>query len=245
MRNAVDRLREFVDTPLFSEFRERLLSVNKKINLTRIISEDEFRIKHIEDSLMPLFSSKYFNFDFYGVARRTIDIGTGGGFPVFPMALLFNGGVLLEQAGLNHTFLGSDSVGKKMKALTLVAEEIGVPRLDFVTGRAEDLARLAQYRESFDAVTSRAVAELSVLLEYMAPFAAVGGLVAAYKSGNIADELELSRSAADKLSLELVEQLAYSLSGNMGERTLLVYKKYAATKGEYPRKAGIPKKAPL
>lgn len=241
---AQEWLSELARSPNFVLFRERLLAANERVNLTRIVSEGDFAVKHIEDSLLPLFLSEYFNVGLFDSPRRVIDVGTGGGFPVFPMALMFSERRLCGRRG-EHKFVGFDSVGKKMRALSEIAGELGINGLSFISGRAEELARLPEYRERFDVVTSRAVAELPVLLEYMAPFVAVGGFAAAYKSGGVRAEVETARVAAKELSLELIESVDYSLSGDSGERTLLVYRKTGRIDRKYPRGVGIPKKKPL
>ena len=110
-----------------------------------------------------------------------------------------------------------------------------------VHGRAEDLGQNRLYRERFDAATSRAVANLPVLLELTTPFVKVGGSAIAYK-GDAAEELQNAKSAAFLLHVKL---RTVELASDLGKRCLIFADKTAPTPKQYPRKAGTPNKKPL
>lgn len=68
-------------------------------------------------------------------------------------------------------------------------EELGLKEIEALHARAEELGRNKEYREKFDLVVSRAVANLSSLEEYCVPFVKLGGNFISYKSGEIEEEV--------------------------------------------------------
>lgn len=245
----------------FSSFKALILEKNRHLNLTRIVSDEDFKYKNIEDSIMPLFLSKFFSFSFFKERRRVLDIGTGGGFPLIPLAILLSdsssqfdidnvSAEVLDASFSSHrikspVFYGLDSVKKKIHAVEDVALSLGLSNVHFLADRAEIFGRDPLYRETFDCVIGRAVAEVPVLLEYSVPFVKVGGYICMYKSADIEAEMCISDKTFDILGVRLVECLPYSLSHQMGARNFLVYKKVKKTTDKYPRNAGVAKKNPL
>lgn len=225
----------------FRHLREVVVRMNERINLTRIVGDEDFRIKNIEDSLEPLFLSRAFAVDGFPDGGKMIDVGTGGGFPLLPLAM-YNRLVFPSRG---FSYCGLDSVGKKMRALAEIAGEMRIENIHFISGRAEVYGRDMQFRERFDLATCRAVAELPVVLEYCSPFVKVGGVVAVYKAKSAAEEMEKSGNAACRLGLQLIETCAYALSQQQGERVLFLFRKGRPISADYPRKDGVPKKAPL
>ncbi len=264
MKNEVDArrtIREWEKTFVFERFKELLLEKNKQVNLTRIVSDEDYSIKNVEDSLLPLFFSKYYNKQNLSEGTTLMDLGVGGGFPLFPLYLL----CLLE--GYSVDFVGLDSVKKKLVALEEIYQSLlfdwdsenaiekvrtnddqvakFIPTIRFFAGRAEELGREKKHREQYDIVVARAVASLPVLLEYASPFVKKGGIFVAYKGVGAEEELLVSKNAEKILGLELVETIDYELREDMGSRTLLVYQKVQFISKKYPRNTGIPKKKPL
>ena len=203
-----------------------LLDWNEKINLTAIKEENEFIVKHFVDSLIinNLVKDK----------DKIIDVGTGAGFPGIPLKL-FN----VEQ---KITLI--DSVGKKIKVLNDVIEKLDLKYIEAIHIRAEDLARDNKYRECFDVAVSRAVANMSTLVEYLIPFVKVGGLIICMKGPKIDEELESSRSAINLLGgrVDYIEN--FNISGEF-ERNVIVIKKVKNTPNKYPRGQGKALKEPL
>jgi len=111
--------------------------------------------------------------------------------------------------------------------------------------RAEELARQAGQREAYDYCSSRAVARLAVLSEYCLPFVKVGGQMLAYKAGEIEEELSEAQFAIKKLGGTTDQVVSFSLPDDAGKRSLVVIRKIKETPRIYPRKAGMPTKAPL
>lgn len=203
-----------------------MLEWNKKINLTSITDEEDIIIKHFVDSLS---INKYLSKN-----KNVMDVGTGAGFPGIPLKI-FNEDI---------EFILVDSLNKRINFLEEVKQKLNINKLELVHSRIEDLAKDLKYREKIDIVVSRAVANLSVLSEYMLPFVRIGGFCICMKGPNIDDELENSKNAIKILGgkIEKVESLV--LPSNL-ERNIIIIKKEKETPNSYPRKAGIPSKKPL
>lgn len=206
------------------------LQENAHINLSSIRDEAGVREKHIRDSLVaePILREKLAD---NLTDARILDLGTGGGFPLLPLAAVF------PQA----RFFGLDSVAKKLAAVTRIAAVSGIQNVTLVNGRAEELGRDPKYREQFDAVTARAVAKFPVMLEYASPFIKPRGLLICYRGPEeSADDLLL----ASALNLKFREKWEYELSGGE-QRTLWIFEKNGMLSKKYPRAVGIPKSKPL
>ncbi len=213
----------------FIQYYEILVEWNSFMNLTGITEFDEVLQKHFEDSLAIV---KGYSMD---QVKRVIDIGTGAGFPGVPLKIAF--------PHLEIVLL--DSLGKRVKFLNHVIEQLGLHNINAIHGRAEDFAKDAKYRESFDLAVSRAVANLSSLSEYALPYTKVGGYFIPYKSGKIDEELDTAKNAIKILGGELKGVEKFNLMGSDIERSLVMIKKVKPTAKKYPRKAGLPAKEPL
>ena len=211
----------------FYQYMNLLLEWNEKINLTAITEPKDVILKHFIDSITV---EKYIKQN-----ANIVDVGTGAGFPGIPL------GIVRED--VNITLL--DSLNKRIKFLEDVIDKDGLEHMDAIHGRAEELARNKDYRENFDIATSRAVASLSVLLEYMLPFVKVGGYCICMKGSNIDEEVENSKKALETLkgSIERIDK--FELPGSDFGRNIIIIKKIANTPNKYPRKAGMPTKEPL
>lgn len=213
----------------FSIYYELLCEWNKVMNLTTIIEFDEVVEKHFLDSLA-LAAYLDIHPDW-----KLIDVGTGAGFPGIPLKIMF--------PKLN--VLLADSLNKRVRFLEEVIGRLRLSDICAVHGRAEDLAHKTEYREQFDLCVSRAVAHLSSLSEYCLPFVKRGGVFAAYKSADIAEEVEQSQKAIQILGgkLDRVEQ--FQLPDTEYQRSFVLMNKIKHTAKKYPRKAGTPVKCPL
>lgn len=210
----------------------RLQEVNSYMNLTAIREEDGILVKHIADSLKIA--------PFVPKNTKILDVGCGGGFPSLPLAI--------ARPDISVTSL--DSTEKKVNYVGETAKLLGLSNLTTLCGRAEDLAHDPALRESFDAVTARAVASLPVLCELCLPFVKCGGLFIAMKSGEVNEELAASAGGAKKLGASPFQMEAFSLvsheNGIAPEgRTILIAKKQSPSPSTYPRAYAKVKKAPI
>lgn len=219
---------DVASTEELEKYKELLLEWNEKINITRITEEDEVYVKHFLDS-MSLFKTKYLD-----GKKSLIDIGTGGGFP----------GLVLKiyNKDLDVTLL--DSLNKRLIFLDEVIKELNLKDVRTVHGRAEELGRNSDYREHFDIATSRAVANLSTLLEYDLPFVKVGGYFISMKGPEYKEEIEGAKNALKLLGGELEEVVEIKLPMDI-THYLLIIKKTKKTPDKYPRGGGKPKNKPL
>ena len=164
-----------------------------------------------------------------------MDLGTGAGFPGIPLKIMF--------PELKITL--ADSLNKRLLFLNEVMEALNLKDIETVHGRAEELSKRKDYRESFDLCVSRAVANLSTLSEYCLPFIHTSGKFISYKSGEVEDELKDAKKAVFVLGGEIEDVIHFTLPDSDIKRSFVVINKVHATPKAYPRKAGTPSKNPL
>lgn len=214
---------------------ERLLHTNRHTNLTRITAPAEVAVKHFADSLSVLVACSDL-----APGARMADIGTGAGFPGLPLKIV--------RPDLFLTLV--DALGKRLKFLAGVVDELHLAHVSLVHARAEDAGRDPACRERFDLVVARAVAALPTLLEWCAPLARVGGRFVAMKSGDVDDELAASANAAHLLGLRLMRDVSLTLppagdDAAPSGRRLLVWEKQRPTPARFPRRPAEIKAKPL
>ena len=149
-----------------------LLAWNDAINLTAIRDPAAVAIRHVVDSLTGLEVLRARDVD------RFVDLGSGGGFP----------GLTLAAALPADRALLVDSVAKKVRFLSTVAEATGLDRRTAaVAERVEALAADPRDRGRWPAATARAVASLADLVELALPLLRPGGVLVAWKRGDAVD----------------------------------------------------------
>ena len=213
----------------FIRYYELLVEWNTFMNLTGITEFQEVLQKHFEDSLAVVKGTDLFS------VKSVMDIGTGAGFPGLPLKIAF--------PHLKVVLL--DSLGKRVKFLNHVIEELRLEDITAIHGRAEDFARKEEYREQFDLVVSRAVANLATLSEYCLPYVKVGGMFIPYKSGEIDEEVKGSKKAVKVLGGEIEDVVKFELPGTDIGRSFVKIHKVKNTAKKYPRKAGMPSREPI
>lgn len=215
----------------FAEYYQQLVETNKHVNLTAITDEQEVYLKHFYDSLTGAFA-----FSQLKEPLTLCDIGAGAGFPSLPLKIAF--------PQLKVTIV--DSLNKRINFLQDLVAKLGLDDVTLVHARAEEFANAkSDYREQFDVVTARAVANLTVLSELCLPAARVGGYFLAYKGRSGQEELTVAKDAITKLGGQLEQSAELTLPGGDDDRQLIVIKKVKATPKRYPRRPGIPAKKPL
>ena len=211
----------------FYDYINLLIEWNKKINLTAIIEPKEIILKHFVDSLT---ISKYIN-----EKSTLIDVGTGAGFPGIPLKILRN--------DIKITLV--DSLNKRIKFLDEVIKKLNLDNIKTVHGRAEEIGRNKEYREKFDYATSRAVANISTLSEYLIPLIKNNGQCIYMKGTDLDEELEKGKKAISVLGGNIVNKEEFELPYSDIKRTIIIIEKVKNTPTKYPRKAGTPSKEPI
>ena len=138
-----------------------------------------------------------------------------------------------------------DSLNKRINYLKEVCQKLCLNEVECLHARAEEIANNEKYREQYDVVTSRAVARMSTLLEYMLPFVKVGGCCICMKGSNVGEELEEAKKAVEVLGGRIEKIDNFLLPDSDMERNIIVIEKIKKTPSCYPRKAGIPSKQPI
>ena len=211
----------------FYEYMNLLLEWNEKINLTAIVDKDEIILKHFIDSIT---ISKYIP-----SGTRIIDVGTGAGFPGIPLNII--------RDDVDIVLL--DSLQKRINFLDTIIKELNLKKIETIHSRVEELAKNKKYREKFDIATSRAVANLSTLSEYMIPLVKVGGQAICMKGALIEEELEDSKKAISVLGGKVDKLYNFNLPNTDIKRNIVIIDKISNTPIKYPRKPGTPSKEPI
>ncbi len=217
----------------FEVYYKMLIETNKVMNLTAITELDEVITKHFLDSLA--LAEVYPDICNPDKNLKVLDLGTGAGFPGIPLKIAF--------PHLQVTLM--DSLNKRVKFLQSVIDKLELCDINGVHGRAEEMARNAAYRESFDLCVSRAVANLSTLSEYCLPFVKNGGKFISYKSADIEEELDSAKKAINVLGGKLTTVKKFTLPDSDIERSFVLIDKVKNTPKAYPRKAGTASKEPI
>lgn len=212
---SIDVSREtFQKLEIYADF---LVDYNQHVNLTAITDGQEILRKHFLDSFLLYTHAE----NYFPDSAKILDIGSGAGFPGVPLALL--------KPDFQITLL--DSLNKRITFLALLKEKLGC-HYQPVHGRAEELAKLPDYRENFDIVTARAVAALPMLAEFSLPYVKTGGFWIAMKGK---EEIQPALHAIQILGGKLEHTISYQLPDG-DERTLYLIKKISPTPTKYPRK---------
>ena len=208
----------------YDKYAEFLVEYNKNVNLTAITDPAGILVKHFIDSVIAL---KYVDIP---ENSTLIDVGTGAGFPSVP--------IKIYRPDIKVTLL--DSLNKRITFLECLCNLIGIDA-ECVHGRAEDIAKIPEYREKFDFSCARAVANLSVLSEYCLPFVSIGGAFISLKGPN--ESAVDSENAIKILGGSVSRETIYNVGQE--ERKIIVIKKISQTPSKYPRNSSQIKKKSL
>lgn len=209
----------------FYKYMNLLLEWNEKMNLTAITEPNEVILKHFVDSLTIA--------NLVEKGKKVIDVGTGAGFPGIPLS------IVKEE---NITLL--DSLNKRITFLEEVINKLELKNIKAIHARVEEFAKNKKERESYDIATSRAVAPLNVLLEYLLPLVKVGGVCICMKGSNT-EEIEEAKNALKILGGEIEKIERITLPESDITRNIVIVKKVKETPLKYPRKPGTPSKEPI
>ncbi len=213
----------------FYTYMQLLLEWNQKINLTAITEPNEIIQKHFVDSATIVKHLEN--------TRTIIDVGTGAGFPGIPIKII--------KPEIEITLL--DSLNKRIKFLEEVIQQLELKKIKAIHQRAEEAGKNKQYRETYDVVVSRAVANMTTLSEYTIPFIKKDGKAIYMKGSKIQEELEKSKTAIKKLGGEIEKIESFDLPGTeekIKRNNIIIHKK-CLTSGKYPRAFAQIKSKPL
>lgn len=208
----------------FDIYYQELVSYNDKVNLTAITERNDVFTKHFLDSILSI--------DVIPEGASVVDVGTGAGFPSLPIKIV--------RPDVDITMV--DSLNKRVTFLNYICNKLKIKSTN-VHSRAEDFAKTN--REKFDVAVARAVAKMNTLLEYLLPLVKVGGIVIAYKGGNIAEEFIDADKALEVLGGKVLKSIRFDLPNSYGERNLIIIEKIKETPKCYPRDKNQPKTNPI
>ena len=204
-----------------------VIEANKRTNLTRINTPEEGELLHIEDSIAGLDELNA------APAGKYADLGTGGGFPGIPLAILSGRKTVLV-----------DTRYKKTEALDDIIAELGVSdQVTTYTGRIELMA--LEQKGQYAAITARALAKLSVLMELASPLLKKGGYLICYKSHVEDDEMNHALELQQTLNMKKVSDRSFYLSDGETFRRIIVFEKLGNARIKLPRHDGFAQKKPL
>lgn len=211
----------------FFEYMQLLIEWNEKMNLTAIIEPNEIILKHFIDSITILKEIKD--------NSKVVDVGTGAGFPGVPLSIM--------NPTLKITLV--DSLNKRLVFLQEVVNKLNLKNVEIVHARAEEFGQNKKYREKFDVSTSRAVANLATLSEYLIPLVKIDGKVISMKASAAEIEINEAKKAINVLGGAIEKIDEFNLPQSDIGRTVIIIKKEKQTPNRYPRKAGTPGKEPI
>ena len=218
---------EYTDEQIekINKYYNMVIEQNKTMNLTRILSEEEFATKNILDSVLPI--------KIIPKNASVVDVGTGAGLPGIPLKIL--------RPDIKLTLL--DSLQKKVNFLKQVVVELDLKEVKCVHARVEDFAKTN--KENFDVCVSRAVARLNTLCEYCLPLVKIDGIMIAYKSLKAEEEAKEAQKAIDILGGKIENVQNVIIKEENSIRTNIIISKIKNTPNIYPRGKNLPKTKPI
>lgn len=224
--NILDRL-EPRKAALLDSHLSMVIEANKKLNLTRIDDKEQGILLHIEDSLSALPEVND------AIPGLLGDIGTGGGFPGIPLAIMTGRETVLI-----------DSSKKKINVLKEIIDTIGMTaQISTCALRIEEAS--LDYRSSFSVVTARALSSLASLMELASPLLCNNGRLVCYKANVGEDEIAHTIKIEKILGMRLVSERVLQLSDGATNRRIIVYEKVGSPEKQLPRKIGLAQKRPF
>lgn len=227
--NGFSSMLSLETTETFMKLTERMLEENEKYNLTAITDIDKIILNHYADcaALAKILPKN----------AKIADIGCGAGFPTLPVAILRP----------DVTILAIDSTAKRIGYVNDTAALLGLTNVTAMAMRAEDGGKNPEYREKFDIVTARAVAEMRILSELCLPYAKIGGKFIAMKGKNAEFELQNAKKAITMLGGRntTVEEISLKGKDEILTHPLIIIDKKEKTPVNYPRPYAQISKKPL
>lgn len=199
----------------------------ERASVSSVTESDRAWRVHVEDSLTGLEVPEL------AAAKQVADIGSGAGFP----------GLVLAVALPNAQVDLIESVGRKCEFMQRAVDAAGIPNATVLNARSEELAA-AEQRESYEAVTARAVGRLSTLAELASPLLRDGGILVAWKGKRDDDEEGQLTRASNQLAMRPEDVHDVGDKAGSKHRHLHVLRKVGVTPTDLPRRPGMAKKRP-
>ncbi|MCL2366443.1 MAG: 16S rRNA (guanine(527)-N(7))-methyltransferase RsmG [Oscillospiraceae bacterium] len=211
----------------FHTYYDLLSERGKDVNLTALSGAEDIARLHFLDSIALLNIIAF-------QGARMIDIGSGAGFPGIPLKIV--------EPTIDLTLL--DSSGKRIAFMSELCDVLNIDA-HCIYARAEEAARDAALRASFDVAASRAVAKLNMLAELCLPYVRVGGTFIAMKGADSESELFEAENAFQILGAKLNDCVDYVIPGTDITHRAVIVTKIAETPDKYPRRFARIQKSPL
>ncbi len=208
---------DFTQEQLFKleKFKLKVIEKNKQFNLTSIIDEESFNIKHLLDSLMLL---KYYEVDFFK-NKTLIDIGTGAGIPGIPLAIFMP----------DTLFYLLDSTQKKINFIDEIAKELGLKNIFTINDRIENIKNA-----NYDFAISRGFSSLSTNFETISPILKIGGHMILYKTPKEIPSGKIEKISQREFGIKKSKIETFKLNDEF-ERSFIDFEKNKKCKAIYPR----------
>jgi len=200
----------------------------KKQRLTGEKAVNDIINKQVLDSIYPVKLLELF------AGSNVLDLGSGGGLPGIPIKLC--------KPEVSMHLLEANK--NKASFLNHAIDQLKLKNTQVLCGRAERIGQDEKYRNKFDLILCKAVAETAVLAELALPMTRINGRVILYKGPKGEDELIKARRAIEICGGVHEQTYDYKLPTGE-ERKLYLIKKIKETPGRYPRREGKPEKKPL
>ena len=218
----------------FGRYLELLVEWTPRAGLTAVTDPDEVQRRHFGESLALLHVLRRAGAVGSG-GVSVVDVGAGAGLPGLPMRVV--------EPALRLTLL--ESSARRCRFLRRVVDDLALVDVQVVQARAEEAGRDPALRGSFDLVVARAVAPLSVLVEYALPLLRRGGLLATPKGSRAEDELAEAATAIATLGGSAEQSLPLPLPPDAPPQRVLLVRRSGELDDRYPRRPGIPSRRPL
>lgn len=211
LKNTLDVELDDKKIELFEKYEDLFRKKNAHTNLISKNDEKLLFEKHIFDSFA---IHKFFKSKKNEEMKNLLDIGTGGGFPSVPLAILYD----------DINVFALDSIRKKINLIEEIKTELNLKNLHTICDRAENLQ--IKGSKKYDLVTSRAVAQIEVIIKYAYVNLKNNGYFIAYKSKKAMNELKDAEKTIKRLGMKIVDIIEYTLPlDEIYERNLIVFHK--------------------
>jgi 16S rRNA (guanine527-N7)-methyltransferase len=190
-------------------FYDLLMVANQKVNLTRITAHDDFLVKHIADSLLALAAFPELRSSQLAIA----DVGCGAGIPGIPLAIVCP----------QSSFVEIDSVGKKVRCVSELIEQLALENCRAHQERSCEMAHRAEHIGRYDVILGRAIGDTAKLIDECQAMLCGGGRFLSFKTpAQIITERPTTERQARRYGLKVTTSQVYELPGGAGSRQLWI-----------------------